>query len=665
MVTCPAPPRCRAKRACCRCNARRVKCNVVESNPCENCIKANAPCKVIESRRGKHLRKTSKRTGNNTPPRTVRAVDASSPGAAPVPTTTHNSPVARNESVTTPFPRAANTTPAQETERDGDALFLGESATLQFVYQNENGLTDRPSPEENARLEYPIPKTLQLESIVSDWEQDRLQKRLQYLRGEGVFNLPAASTGELLWNAYFRWFHPCFPVVDRVDVLAKYAANTLSPLLCYAAFSVAAAHCDEQALRETGLASRQEARYLFYNKAKDIYDVDYETDKMTVIQSLFLMSFWRSGQLLDKHTRHWLGVCINLAQSRAMHRCMGNLSTDEARLRRCIWWSIYTRERQASAALGVPNRIRDNDCDIEPVRESDLAEAVSPKLGAQVIPEQTPEQVSYIIEMSKLAQLLGAAIDNEYSPTCSTNKRTAQSHIMEKLLEWEHQLPEHMSSRPRLDRRLDMHTIMLYLAFNNTVILLFRNTYLRSGGADEDSPGGIAFRAACSTSILVEDMLSRRLMRHGDIHLINSLFNALCVHVVHIRRSEGTVRSIAEHRARLCLIGLHELQITWQVTVWGLQRHLFFQALDPTTARRLQIDDHEPSADRDLDTWVFNPLDLSQPGPEELSLTDHEFGNIAESSTAGFFGDECTLGQLPWPWSIEGAGEFLNGPSEV
>lgn len=51
------PPRKRAKLACVTCNARRVKCDVTERQPCSNCIAGNALCETRESKRGKHPRK--------------------------------------------------------------------------------------------------------------------------------------------------------------------------------------------------------------------------------------------------------------------------------------------------------------------------------------------------------------------------------------------------------------------------------------------------------------------------------------------------------------------------------------------------------------------------------------------------------------------------------
>ena len=68
---------------------------------------------------------------------------------------------------------------------------------------------------------------------------------------------------------------------------------------------------------------------------------------------------------------------------------------------------------------------------------------------------------------------------------------------------------------------------------------------------------------------------------------ITSLFNSLCIHTMDIRRSEKTARQVAEHRAKLCLLGLKELQKTWEVTNWVLQ--LFFQFLDHSIAKRLEV----------------------------------------------------------------------------
>ena len=116
--------------------------------------------------------------------------------------------------------------------------------------------------------------------------------------------------------------------------------------------------CSEETVAQIGEESRQDAKSLFYCRAKDIYDADFESNKLAVLQSLFLMSFWRAGPLLEKNTRHWLGAAISLAQSKGIHRsyvpdllidghmlrCRSSAAHySQVKLRRRLWWSLYVR----------------------------------------------------------------------------------------------------------------------------------------------------------------------------------------------------------------------------------------------------------------------------------------------------------------------------------
>ncbi|KAK7403706.1 hypothetical protein QQX98_010509 [Neonectria punicea] len=630
----------------------------METLPCENCVEVNACCEVPESRRGKHARKSSIRA------RTGPKADDDNPRPQSYPpgTLTASSPPNSH--------RSTLSEALHPLEKDGDdgELFLGESATLGCVYDEPKETIKCPSPKENARLRYPVPKVLMSESRLPQWEVERRRKRILYLREDGVFDMPHGSACEMLLKAFLEWFHPCFPILDRAELVDMFKSRTMSPLLAFSIFSVAAAHCNDETLSQAGLGSRQQARYMFFSRAKDLYEVDYEANQTTVTQALFLMSFWRGGRLLDKHTRHWLGIAINLAQSKAMHRCFPNRDANQGKLRRRIWWSIYIRERQCSTALGLPSRIRDDDCDVELLQAGDLEESSTAlELGGWILPVQPSEHISYVIEMSKLAQLLGQVIDAEYIPGNVKNTTTRQ-HLKEKLFEWERHLPEHMSPHVRLGDSLNMQAAMLHLAYNNALILLFRNAYVHKpdGGVDEE--GYLAVQAACRNSAVVEHLLSRSLMEHADIHLINSLFNTLCIHVLHLRCCKGTLRSVTEHRAQLCLVALQELQKTWEVTVWLLRLHLFFQALDRATAQRLQLSNNDGfPADKAADVFA----DILPPSPSTLSGLWGMGSPNAECNRQAQFSvtDPTTTGHLQapfdWPWAMEGLEDLFCNPSQI
>ena len=70
---------------------------------------------------------------------------------------------------------------------------------------------------------------------------------------------------------------------------------------------------------------------------------------------------------------------------------------------------------------------------------------------------------------------------------------------------------------------------------------------------------------------------------------ITHTFSALCIHTIHFGRVTGTARKLAEHRAKLCLLGLKELQKSWDLENWVLD--LFFRCLDDRTARDLRLAD--------------------------------------------------------------------------
>lgn len=289
-------------------------------------------------------------------------------------------------------------------EDDSD-VFLGESSSLRYVHEEPASASNSgPTPTEGAsKFRHSVPSSGRAEALVPQWEMERRRARIQLLEADGAFSLPEpASVVQSLIGAYFRWFHPCFAVVDEEDIWNQYHAGTLSPLLLQAMLFVGVLHCEEATIQQLGMGNRHRVKYIFYNRAKDVYDVELETKKLTIIQALFLLSFWRAGALLEKDARHWLGAAITLAQTKALHRAAGKADTPGLRLQKRLWWAIYTRDRQCAAALGLPDRIRDEDCDIEALEPSDYAGAFS-----QLLPRQRAEDyVMYAIGMAELASLL-------------------------------------------------------------------------------------------------------------------------------------------------------------------------------------------------------------------------------------------------------------------
>ncbi|KAG2414714.1 hypothetical protein HFD88_003906 [Aspergillus terreus] len=473
-------------------------------------------------------------------------------------------------------PRSAWGSPQESTRVAQQTVFLGESSPLTCVVDE-----GRRSPEkgpasamQKTRLHYPIPERLDANSSRDEAVQAHKTKMEMQLNADGAFSYPPADTCNKLLNAYFAWFHPCFPILDRTSVQQSYASGTISPLLLQSMLFIGVSLCTDAAFAQTEFTVRYRAKFLFYSRAKAIYDADWESNKTTKLQSLFMLSFWRGGPSEERDTRFWLGVAISLAQNRGMH-VMSKFSfqsVDEEKLWKRIWWALYIRDQQSAAALGLPPRIRDEDCDVAMLEPDDIRENEATVETPDIFGTQQIEDVFYPIEMAKLAKLLRTIVSTQYLPMQSAVDPSSREKLHRQLSDWEYALPHEL----KLDNAESSRGLFL------TGLLHMTHCHM-------EKLGRIALEAATKSTRIIEDMLSHNLVQHGPTHLITHAFSTLCIHTIHCRRTAGTTRKLAEHRARLCLLGLQELQKSWDLENWVLD--LFFRCLDDGTARTLRLTD--------------------------------------------------------------------------
>ncbi|KAJ5809057.1 uncharacterized protein N7503_001275 [Penicillium pulvis] len=564
-------PRTRAKKACMACNSRRVRCNVLEMQPCQNCVAWNLVCDVGESRRGKYPRRKKK-----------ASIDTE---VSPI---TTNTPV--NQSVQDVHDRGLRYVPSARpaiTEDVHETVFLGESSPLTCVVDE-----GRRSPEkgptrsiQKGRLHYAIPEVRGSE-ISDDQHRKILQDRL--IR-ESALVFPSPTICDTLLQAYFEWFHPCFPIVDRQTIHQAYTEHTISPLLLQAMLFIGVSLCSDTALRTTGFTNRYQAKGLFYQRAKEIYDVGWETDMIIKLQSLFLLSFWRGGPTEERDVRFWLGAATSIAQKKGMHVMskLPFLGARDQKVWKRIWWALYVRDQQTSAALGLPSRIRDEDCEVAELEEADFLE--HDDIPSEIFQKPPAAHVPYVIGMAQLAKLLREVVSSQYSPCRTKLDNVSRPMLHQRLLDWESKLPTEMHFQTSTRREVTFLVGMLHMAYNNLYVLLYRPIFLQPPSESTSMEGNMALEAATRSTRILEDMLSENLVQHGSVHLITHTFSALCIHTIHFGRVTGTARKLAEHRAKLCLLGLKELQKSWDLENWVLD--LFFRCLDDRTARDLRLGD--------------------------------------------------------------------------
>ncbi|KAL7951300.1 N-terminal binuclear Zn cluster-containing/DNA binding domain-containing protein [Trichoderma barbatum] len=593
----------RAKHACRECNTRRVRCDVMEKQPCSNCLTAGATCQVLPSRRGRYPRRSRRllqqiRSETNTQAQTSSDTGISLSGqVTPLGTPSHGNSTpdaAASRNYSAPEPQGQNDSSQSSPTTTPGTRFFGESNLLTLVPGDDEGASAQSNVSGNGRnnqkprFTFPMPATPQSTSQTAEGGSGMSPGMMRYLRDEGALTLPDLESCLPAFEAYFAWFHPSYPVLDRALVARRLASASsfssvdMSRMLLQAMLLIGATYCDASTISAMGFQDRSQAKTAFYTRARLLFHANLEKDETVLIQSLFLMSFWRGAPADVRDVRYWLGVVITLAESYGFHRSSRSMSKDSytACMRRRIWWSIYVRERQAAVSLGLPSRIRDEDCDIEPLGPPDLeseANPVDPSFGSC-----QPEHVTYSIKMVEIAKLLGRIIDLHFVPGHDSTSSPSPDTLNASLEAWMASLPENMKYSP--DHGTDsVWACLLHLAYNHLKILIHRNSFLR---LDSTTPGSqVVLKAACRISRIAEDMSTQGILRYGQMHLITSIFSALCIHTITIRRGTGLTRRLAEHRAETCLLCLKEVQKYWRININILE--FFLQYLDRSIAARL------------------------------------------------------------------------------
>ncbi len=153
---------------------------------------------------------------------------------------------------------------------------------------------------------------------------------------------------------------------------------------------------------------------------KVLYDANYEPDKMTVIQSVFLMSHWYTTSDDRAGPWHWTGVAIGLSHTVGLHRLPELASEDSRAIRpfwHRLWWAIYCREAWLSLGQGRPMRISLDDSDTafpRPDSKDEIPPGIPNELVLKYLPVEMDELFDLWILFIRLGIALGTILSANY-----------------------------------------------------------------------------------------------------------------------------------------------------------------------------------------------------------------------------------------------------------
>lgn len=346
--------------------------------------------------------------------------------------------------------------PKFEIEDPGRVAYLEEFSNMALILKEYQG----PSG-----VHYPLPKIARDPSHSTRMNATELQ----ILQTRGALSLPPQGLCDELIQAYFEWIAPIVPIINRVSFMKRYHdPENPPPLLLMQAILLAGSRVCITPLLLDSNGSAIPAATLFYQRAKALYDADYEEDRVTLVQSLVLMGwYWEDPGRVPKNVFYWNGLAATVAQGCGMHR-----STKESRLSRAdqrlwtrIWWTLYTRDRSVAVALGRPAHINLEGSDVEMVCEDDFIEAedVQPNII----------HARFFLQYVKLCGIMDTVLFQNYSISPKAQRRNAMALTQcdLALAEWLQYCPAELRWDPS---RYDFWPAYLHVVYNTASCLLHR-----------------------------------------------------------------------------------------------------------------------------------------------------------------------------------------------
>ncbi|EXJ79347.1 hypothetical protein A1O3_08849 [Capronia epimyces CBS 606.96] len=600
----------RAFKACQRCNTRKVKCDAARTGlPCTRCrVDGAVGCTFITSRRGTYNRWRSK---SNAPTQ-----DASLGGSASILPSRESSSAQEGPDSAVPLeadapcPSSANPSPAHDSDKNRSEI-IGESEhtrsnSLAVMFENflkqqgrdAEGLVGKHGfvlLGDSSPLTFALKEVLPEKRVGIHTERETpgggevpiSRQRsahpshlsaadITYLQAKGVFNAPNSECLRALIDAFIGSFYPLYSIVNKAEFLEHHQSGTTPWILLHAACLIGAAYCDIGVIKSAGFKTRQSARRFFYDKAKVLYDVGYETNSVVLLQAIIILTFWGPDMKSYWNPCSWVGVAVTIAESLGIHRSTAFSSShqDKGLLRR-MWWAIAVRDTYCGTLLGRPFRVNMGHCDTAMLTLDDFG----PEQGQTDPADESRLSMLYQIQLAKLSLILRHIINTRFNPGFSS---TPQS-LHEMLAHWRSELPPAINwadSGPSPS----MFAESLKILFHHHMIFIYlarRDTLSDEPPPQLDSESAtyeIAESAAQTIASTALTLMTKSMIHSMPQEVFPAFFVAGIVFSRLIRRSSPLIAQLGQAALDNCQIVLNEVRDCWDPAFWGLRIFEFLQA---------------------------------------------------------------------------------------
>ncbi|KAE9363235.1 hypothetical protein N431DRAFT_423752 [Stipitochalara longipes BDJ] len=386
--------------------------------------------------------------------------------------------------------------------------------------------------------------------------------------------LPTKEVRDDLIDSFFEKIHPGFPIVDEVQFKTRYAdPENPPPLLLLQSVLLAGAHVSQH---PKVAESRSLVKMTLFRRAKALFDMHFENDRMHLVQSALLFTWHFEGpDDVSSNAYYWAGIACTIAFGLGMHRDLGPSSSTrmpvgDTRIFRRIWWTLVQVDILSALHHGRPPNIDPDDFDQTPLTPDDFVEYC----GHQ----NQHVNMDYCVQNSKLCNII-ISILKLSSPgslrRCRSSPQsleTQKSALDSQLVGWYLRLPASLigaSSKPP-----DFWALQIQLHYNLALLHLHRITIeigesSTSSNSSNEQQKSLNTRhtAALSISKILDDILAIDAVERCSFTSLTALLSAAIQMSYEARSAVGTGEAIlalqSQRRLENILPAMTAIAIYW------------------------------------------------------------------------------------------------------
>ncbi|KAI0465250.1 hypothetical protein LJB42_000477 [Komagataella kurtzmanii] len=561
--------RSRSARACEVCHARKVRCDAVDIFPCTNCKTFGNECVIPEVRKRRARKIDEEKNGdlslNSSPPASSSSTTKIKPE---LPRKGRiNLAVSATETI------AATVTPGTSADKSVGSSYKNQTWDFSGNTSCLNQVMATVSTKELSGSEY-----YRSPEVKAFHEME-----MEALKIKGAFLIPTEELCKILISCYFQHVHPWSPIINRTHFEKHYLPNLRNPpsiLLLQCVLLAGSRVCKHPQLMDPETGSVDTCSFIFYYRAKAIYDSNLETDPISLVQSISLLGhFWESAESVVKNIFYWSRLAITLAQSYGFHRCLqpsSKTSAEDLKLIRRIFWCLFIRDRGISVAFGRPLTIDLDDCDVPLLSTRDFIEidednkAISPLTLAA-------EHVDFVMHSLKLAEIMGIVLKQQYTVKAENLESVYHINIVKHcdmiMGNWLHNLPSTLCYHASDPAQQSLPRAIINCNYYAVLCLIHRRNILKRvkhplPNKDDYYPSwGVTFQAAHMISQIGKYLQTSGQLQYVSNSLVFSFYIATVMMIYHLYNKNRKAAAIAKQSIDTLCSCLNELSKVWKIAL--------------------------------------------------------------------------------------------------